>query len=248
MSVPNPALENLSDNELLAEIQRRITCATKPDRRLLFIGPPGCGKGTQAPIVKQNHCLCHIATGDMLREAVQSKSELGMKVKSVMESGGFVSDEIVIDLIKENMNKPMCRKGFILDGFPRTVSQAESLERMLADQEKKLDAAIFFDVPDKTLEERVTGRLVHPASGRSYHIKTNPPITPGIDDITGEALVHRADDNLETLKTRLRKFHESTKPVIDFYQRKGQLRRIDADQSVAKVSADVLSIIENLGK
>lgn len=142
-------LENLTDTELMVEVQRRIRCNQLPERRLVFMGPPGCGKGTQAPIVKQSQCLCHIATGDMLREAVQSKSELGKMIQETMEKGGFVSDEIVIELIQHNMKKPSCRKGFILDGFPRTTAQAKALDSMLQNEGKKIDAVVHFDVPDE---------------------------------------------------------------------------------------------------
>lgn len=141
-------LENYSNAELMLEIQRRIECAQKPDKRILFIGPPGCGKGTQAPIIKQEQCICHLATGDILRDAVEAKSPLGLKVKGIMESGGLVSDNIVIGLIDDALKKPACAKGFILDGFPRTADQARSLDKMLAENNKKIDAVIQFDVPD----------------------------------------------------------------------------------------------------
>ena len=236
-------LENVSDTELMIEVQRRIACEALPDRRMIFIGPPGCGKGTQAPIVKQAQCVCHISTGDMLREAVESKSELGRKIQSVMESGGFVSDDIVINLIQDTMKKPACRKGFILDGFPRTVAQAEALDSMLESGGKKIDSVLRFDVPDEMLVDRVTGRLVHLASGRSYHVKFNPPITPGIDDVTGETLVHRADDNIQTLKARLDKFHQATTPVFDHYGAKRVLTKINANQAVAKVSQDIFKAL-----
>ncbi len=142
-------LENLSDETLMSEVQRRVACSTLPERRIVFIGPPGCGKGTQAPIVKAAQCVCHISTGDMLREAVESKSELGKKIQSTLEAGSFVSDDIVINLIQENMKKPACRKGFILDGFPRTVAQATALDDMLSNSGKKIDSVIRFDVPDQ---------------------------------------------------------------------------------------------------
>jgi adenylate kinase len=141
-------LENVSNDELMQEVQRRIACSQVPDKRMLFIGPPGCGKGTQAPVIKKAQCVCHLATGDMLREAVENKTEMGIKIKSIMESGGLVSDDIVIGVIQEALKRPACAKGFILDGFPRTIDQAKALDTMLASTHKKLDAALEFDVPD----------------------------------------------------------------------------------------------------
>lgn len=143
------SLESFSLAQLQQEILRRLDCTRKPERRLLLIGPPGCGKGTQAPILKKEHCLCHLATGDILREAVEAKTEVGLKAKAVMESGGLVSDEIVIGIIKEAIQRPACNKGFILDGFPRTVEQAKKLDSMLSESNDKLDKAIEFNIPDE---------------------------------------------------------------------------------------------------
>jgi adenylate kinase len=163
--------------------------------------------------VQKEHCLCHLATGDMLREAVAAKTALGMQAKAAMDAGQLVSDDLVIGIISDAIKRPDCRNGFILDGFPRTVVQAEKLDGMLAQRGTQIDKVLNFNVPDAVLVERVTGRWVHPASGRSYHTKFAPPRVPGVDDVTGEPLVQRKDDNAETLKSRLAAFHQQTAPV-----------------------------------
>jgi adenylate kinase len=163
--------------------------------------------------VQKEHCLCHLATGDMLREAVAAKTPLGLQAKAAMEAGQLVSDDLVVGIISDAVKRPDCRNGFILDGFPRTVVQAEKLDGMLAARGTQIDKVLNFNVPDAVLVERVTGRWVHPASGRSYHTSFAPPRVPGLDDITGEPLVQRKDDNAETLKSRLAAFHQQTAPV-----------------------------------
>lgn len=230
------SLAGVETKDLMAELERRISCAQKPEKRVILIGPPGCGKGTQAPKLKEENCLCHLATGDMLRSAVRARSKVGLEAKKVMDAGGLVSDEIVVNIIKDAVKKPQCSKGFILDGFPRTVAQAQKLDAMLAETGESIDAVIDFQVPDQILVDRVTGRLIHAASGRSYHKIFNPPKVEGKDDLTGEPLMHRSDDNAETLKSRLASFHKSTKPVIDYYATKGSLFSINANQEMEKVA------------
>jgi len=243
VSATDLKLLDVSTQDLMKEVQRRIDCYKKPEKRLIFVGPPGCGKGTQAPLIKREQCLCHLATGDMLRAAVQSGSEIGKKAKAVMDSGALVSDDIVIGIIKEAIKAPECKKGFILDGFPRTVAQAQKLDEMLSEGKTPLDTVVTLEIPDSELVDRVEGRLVHPASGRSYHVRNAPPRVPGKDDVTGEALIHRSDDNPEVLKKRLAAYHEQTTPVIDYYAKKGILSRVNANQAMSQVYNALMSAV-----
>jgi len=182
--------------------------------KIILLGPPGAGKGTQAQFLIDTFAIPQISTGDMLRAAVKAGTELGLKVKSVMESGGLVTDEIIISLVKERITQDDCTNGFLFDGFPRTIPQAEALIEAGVDIEYVLE--IY--VPDEEIVKRLSGRRVHPASGRIYHIEHNPPQTPGIDDVTGEALIQREDDKEETVRKRLEVYHQQTLPLVDFYQ------------------------------
>lgn len=177
----------------------------------------------------------------MLRAAVAAKTPLGLEAKKAMDAGALVSDDIVVGLIEQNIQKPECRTGFVLDGFPRTVAQAQKLDEMLAKKGQAVDAVLSFDVPDKVLVERIVGRLVHPASGRSYHEKFAPPKTPGVDDVTGEPLVKRKDDNAETLKARLDAFHKQTAPVIAHY--KDRVAHIRADKAFQDVQGQIKKVL-----
>lgn len=236
------SLENFSNAELAAELERRLACSSVPSTRTILIGPPGCGKGTQAPILKQTRCVCHLATGDMLREAIAKKTEVGLKAKDIMESGGLVPDEIVVAIIKDAVKQPQCQKGFLLDGFPRTLGQAQALDNMLQQQGESIDQVISFDIPDEVLLDRVEGRLVHPASGRSYHIRNNPPKVPMKDDFTGEPLIQRQDDNAAALSNRLGKFHEMTAPVLDYYKQRNVLASINANQPMNVVTSEIATL------
>jgi adenylate kinase len=181
--------------------------------RLILLGAPGAGKGTQAQFITETYGVPQISTGDMLRAAVKAGSPLGLKVKEVMASGGLVSDETIIELIQERIKEDDCKGGFLFDGFPRTIPQAEALKR----QGVMIDAVVEINVDDEEIVSRLSGRRVHEASGRIYHVKYNPPATEGKDDETGDSLVQREDDKEETIRKRLKVYHSQTAPLIDYY-------------------------------
>ena len=232
-------LQEVSTDALMREIKRRLECQQKPDKRMILIGPPGCGKGTQSPKIKADHCLCHLATGDMLRAAVAQKTPNGVRAKQAIESGALVSDDIVVGIIEEAIKQTDCRNGFILDGFPRTVPQAKMLDEMLQKKGTSVDKVLDFQIPDEVLVERIEGRWIHAASGRSYHTKFSPPKVPGVDDVTGEPLTKRKDDNATTLKSRLNAFHQQTQPVIDYYKSAGRVANIHANKPAKEVEAQI---------
>ena len=181
--------------------------------RLILLGAPGAGKGTQAAFICQQYGIPQISTGDMLRAAVKAGTPLGLQAKSVMESGGLVSDDLIINLVKERIAQPDCANGFLFDGFPRTIPQAEAMK----DAGVKLDYVLEIDVPFDAIIERMSGRRSHPASGRTYHVKFNPPKVEGKDDVTGEELIQREDDKEETVKKRLQVYSDQTRPLVDYY-------------------------------
>jgi len=190
-----------------------------PPQHLIIFGPPGAGKGTHAPRICEQFNLKHLSTGDMLRAAVSKKTPLGLKAKSAMNAGKLVSDELVVGIVGDAIRE--LKTGFLLDGFPRTVDQAKALSDFLKTQGKTIDYVINLKVPEGVLEERICGRWIHKASGRSYHTKYAPPKVKEIDDVTGEPLIQRKDDTKEALKVRLKAFREQTLPILKFYTRVG---------------------------
>ena len=181
--------------------------------RLILLGAPGAGKGTQATFIKEKYNIPQISTGDMLRAAVKAGTPLGMEAKKVMDAGGLVSDDIIIGLVKDGLKQPDCTQGYLFDGFPRTIPQADAMK----DAGVNIDYVLEIDVPDEAIIERMSGRRVHPASGRTYHLKFNPPKVEGKDDATGEELIQRDDDKVETVKKRLSVYHDQTEVLVDYY-------------------------------
>jgi adenylate kinase len=193
--------------------------------RIILLGAPGAGKGTQAQFVTEKFGIPQISTGDMLRAAVKNKTELGLQVEQVMASGGLVTDEIIIAIVKERIAEPDCKQGFLFDGFPRTIPQAQSM----VDAGVAIDVVLEIDVPDEEIVNRLSGRRVHPGSGRIYHVTYSPPKVAGKDDETGEDLIQRDDDQEETIRNRLALYHEQTEPLVGFY------KEIEAKEGGVKV-------------
>ncbi len=215
--------------------------------RLILLGAPGAGKGTQATVICKRFAIPQISTGDMLRAAVKAGTPLGLKAKKVMDSGALVSDDIIIGLVKERLAEPDCANGFLFDGFPRTIPQAEAMKSAGV----HLDYVLEIDVPDSSIVERMSGRRVHVASGRTYHVRFNPPRIEGRDDLTGEELIQRVDDLEETVVKRLAVYAEQTRPLVAYYERwaaSGEpgaptYRRISGIGSVEQISASALAAL-----
>ncbi|OHB69856.1 MAG: adenylate kinase [Planctomycetes bacterium RBG_16_43_13] len=207
--------------------------------RLIFLGPPGVGKGTQAKKLSSTKDITHIATGDMLREEMKGKTTIGVKAKGFMLRGELVPDDVVIDIIDKRLQKDDCKQGFILDGFPRTIAQADALAKLLEKLTITVDRVIYFDCPSKILVERISGRRVCNKCGTNYHIKTMLPKTSGVCDTCGISLIQRTDDNEEAVVERLTVYDKQTRPLIEYYERKGLLRKILADRSPEEVATDL---------
>ena len=208
--------------------------------RLLLIGPPGGGKGTQAKFLVEHFSIPQISTGDMLRENVSNSTSLGIEAQKYMKLGELVPDSVILDMIKDRLLNEDCNNGYILDGFPRTIPQAEGLNELLKELEQKLSRVIVLQVEDKDIIIRMGGRRIHPESGRVYHIKFNPPKIKGIDDITKEKLIIRNDDKENTVKKRLKIYHSTTKPLIAYYTQKKIVNHINGNQEINKIHEQIL--------
>ena len=209
--------------------------------RLILLGPPGAGKGTQAKFICENFGIPQISTGDMLRSAIKAGTALGKQAQKVMDTGQLVADDIIMGLIRERLRQNDCKRGYLFDGFPRTIPQAEAITREGVD----IDYVLEIDVPDEEIVMRMSGRRVHPGSGRVYHVKFNPPKAQGRDDVTGEPLVQREDDREDTVRKRLEVYRAQTRPLVDYYQRHaaGKYRRISGCGSVEDVRDRTLAAL-----
>ncbi len=217
--------------------------------RLILLGAPGAGKGTQATFICQKYGIPQISTGDMLRAAVKAGTPLGLQAKCIMDAGGLVSDDLIIGLVKERLTQPDCVAGFLFDGFPRTIPQADAMKAAGV----ALDYVVEIDVPFEAIIERMSGRRSHPASGRTYHVKFNPPKMAGIDDISGEPLIQREDDKEDTVKNRLNVYSAQTRPLVTYYSDWAQAepakapkyRAVSGLGSVESITASVLGALES---
>ena len=212
--------------------------------KIILLGPPGAGKGTQAETLCEAFTIPHISTGNMLREAVEEETELGLEAKALMDAGILVSDEVIVRLVEDRISKGDCKNGFLFDGFPRTIPQAQAL----VDRDIPIDAVVEIHVPDQDIIERMSGRRMHPGSGRNYHVIYNPPKIDGKDDLTGEDLVQREDDEPETVKDRLKVYEDQTAPLIDFYSemsKKENLKyiKVSGTSTPEEVSSEILSML-----
>ncbi|MBA2876742.1 adenylate kinase [Thermaerobacillus caldiproteolyticus] len=213
---------------------------------LVLMGLPGAGKGTQAEKIVEKYGIPHISTGDMFRAAIKEGTPLGLEAKAYMDRGDLVPDEVTIGIVRERLSKDDCQKGFLLDGFPRTVAQAEALETLLAELNRSIDYVIHIQVDKDILMERLTGRRICKSCGATYHLLFNPPAQPGVCDKCGGELYQRADDNEETVANRLEVNLKQTQPLIDFYEEKGYLRHINGQQDIEKVFADICELLGGL--
>jgi len=214
--------------------------------KLVFLGPPGVGKGTQAAMLAQADGLPHISTGEMIRDAIKQETDIGRKAKSYVESGGLVPDDIVIAIVGERIAQPDCVRGFLLDGFPRTLEQAEALDRILAEKDGRLDAALYFKAGDEELISRLAGRRICRNCDANYHVKNLPPKREGICDKCGGPLYQREDDKPETVRRRLQVYRAETAGLIDYYRKRGILHEIDAERSVGEVQQTLRRAIAGL--
>ena len=212
---------------------------------LILLGPPGAGKGTQAAHISERYRIAHLSTGDMLREAVAAGTDLGRQAKSVMDAGGLVSDDLMIKLVEERIQQPDSRNGFVLDGFPRTLGQAKALDALLHKRKANLDGVIEIAVDDDALVDRVSGRFTCANCGAGYHDRHKPTKAPGVCDVCGShEFKRRADDNAETVRSRLEAYHAQTAPLLPYYRERGVLRTIDGMGSIEAVTADIDRVLD----
>ena len=210
---------------------------------IMLFGAPGAGKGTQAKYIIEKYGIPQISTGDMLRAAVNAGTPMGLEAKACMESGKLVSDDIIVGIIKDRLSMEDCKKGFILDGFPRTLAQAEALEKLMIEMNISLDKVISLNVPDELIVGRDVRRRVCKSCGGSFHVELNPPKKEGICDFCGQPLVQRKDDNADTVAKRLAEYHAQTAPLFDFYKEKGVMEEIDGTKNIKEITEDIFKIL-----
>ncbi|MBO3407228.1 adenylate kinase [Clostridium perfringens] len=211
--------------------------------KIVLLGPPGAGKGTQAKSISNRYSIPHISTGDIFRKNISENTPLGIEAKSYMDNGQLVPDEVTINMVKDRLQQDDCKNGYLLDGFPRTVHQAEALDNFLTEREESIDTALLIEVPKEFILERMTGRRVCPSCGASYHIKFNPPTNDGKCDLCGSDVIKRKDDTEETVKERLDVYENQTQPLIDFYKNKKQLSVVDGTQAINEVFESICKIL-----
>ena len=211
--------------------------------KIVLLGPPGAGKGTQAKSISNRYSIPHSATGDIFRKNISEETPLGMEAKRYMDNGQLVPDEVTINMVKDRLTWEDCKNGYLLDGFPRTVAQAEALEEFLESRDERLDTALCIEVPKDFILERMTGRRVCLQCGASYHIKFNPPVKPGVCDVCGNEVIQRKDDVEETVKERLDVYERQTQPLIDFYKTKNLLSTVDGTTAINEVFESICELL-----
>ena len=231
--------------EAVAGLVQACQCAGKGtiSMKIIMLGAPGAGKGTQAKKIAAKYQIPHVSTGDIFRANIKNGTELGMKAKSYMDAGGLVPDEITIGMLLDRIHEADCENGYVLDGFPRTIPQAESLTEALAGMDEKIDYAVNVDVPDENIISRMSGRRACLNCGATYHIVYNPPKQEGVCDVCGDKLVLRDDDKPETVQKRLSVYHDQTQPLIEYYEKAGVLKQVDGTQDMEAVFQDIVKIL-----
>ncbi len=211
--------------------------------KIVLLGPPGAGKGTQAKSISNRYSILHISTGDIFRKNISENTPLGVEAKRYMDNGQLVPDEVTINMVKDRLEQDDCKNGYLLDGFPRTVHQAEALEEFLNSRGESLDTSLLIEVPTNFILERMTGRRVCPSCGASYHVKFNPPTEDGKCDVCGSDVIQRKDDTVETVQERLDVYQRQTQPLIDFYEAKNKLSVVDGTKAINEVFEDICKIL-----